>query len=345
MAVRVGVIGTGTIGRDHIRRLTRTLSGSRVVAVNDIDAGLAEKVAARLPGDVRTHGTADGLIADDAVDAVVVCSWGPAHAEQVLAAVAAGKPVFCEKPLATTRADCLRIVEAEVAAGRRLVRVGYMRRYDPAYRELKRVVDAGAIGAPLMMHCVHRNAGVPAFYEPDSTITDTAVHEMDVTRWMFGEEITTVTVLRGRRNRHSGDIDDPLLVLLQTESGILVDVEISVNIRYGYDIRCEVVGEDGTAALGDTAPVTVRLDRGITGRVPADYRERFAEAYDREFQSWLDELRSDLHGSGHTDHDGDRGPSAWDGYAASAVSDATLTAARTGSRIAVQLAPRPALYG
>jgi myo-inositol 2-dehydrogenase/D-chiro-inositol 1-dehydrogenase len=335
--VRVGVIGTGTIGRDHLRRLTRVLSGSRVVAVNDIDAGLAEKVAAGLPGGVRAHGTAGDLIADEAVEAVVVCSWGPAHAEQVLAAVAAGKPVFCEKPLATTRADCLRVVEAEVAAGRRLVRVGYMRRYDPAYRELKQVVDGGAIGAPLMMHCVHRNPGVPAYYESDSTITDTAVHEFDVTRWMFGEEITAVTVLRGRRSRHSGGIDDPVLVLLETESGILVDVEISVNIRYGYDIRGEVVGEDGTAALGETGSVTVRADRGVTGRIPADWRERFAGAYDREFQSWLDELRGD--------GVGERGPSAWDGYAAAAVSDAALTAAHTGSRTAVHLAPRPDLYG
>lgn len=335
MAVRLGVVGTGMIGREHIRRLTRVVSGSRVVAVTDIDAALAEKVAAGLPGDVRVHRTAEELIADDAVEAVVVCSWGPAHAGQVLASIAAGKPVFCEKPLATAQDDCLRVVEAETAAGRRLVQVGYMRRYDAAYQALKRVVDGGEIGAPLMMHCAHRNAGVPGHYEPDATITDTAVHEIDLTRWMFGEEITAVTVLHGRRNRHAGQIIDPLLLLLETEGGVLVDVEVSVNIRYGYDIRGEVVGEDGTASLGDGGPVLVRARGGVTGAVPADWRERFAPAYDRELQCWIDALRGD----------GELGPSAWDGYAAAAVSDAALAALRTGARTPVRLAAKPALYG
>ena len=107
----------------------------------------------------------------------------------MLAAIAAGKPVFCEKPLATTQEACLRIIEAEVAFGRRLVQVGYMRRYDAAYRALKAVVDSGEIGAPLLMHCAHRNPSVPAHYTREMAITDTAVHEIDMVRWMFGEEI------------------------------------------------------------------------------------------------------------------------------------------------------------
>jgi Predicted dehydrogenases and related proteins len=335
MTVRVGVIGTGMIGQDHIRRLTGMPSGARVVAVHDIDADRAAKVAAGLPGDVRVHATAEDLVADDAVDAVLVCSWGPAHAGQVLAAIAAGKPVFCEKPLATTREDCLRVVEAEAAAGRRLVQVGYMRRYDEAYRAVKRIVDDGTLGAPLMMHCAHRNSGVPDHYRPEYTITDTAVHEFDVTRWLFGEEITAVTVLHGRRNRHGGEILDPMLVLLETEGGVLVDVEVSVNIRYGYEIRAEVVCEEGTAELGGPAPATVRRGGGITRHVPADWRERFAQAYDTELRSWIDALRGE----------GELGPSAWDGYAVAAVSDAALTALRTGTRTTVDLAEKPALYG
>ena len=105
--------------------------------------------------------TGQELIDDADVDAVIVCSWGPTHEEYVLAAIAADKPVFCEKPLATTQEACLRIIDAENRLGHRVVQVGYMRRYDDAYRAMKAVVDSGDIGAPLIMHNTHRNPRCP----------------------------------------------------------------------------------------------------------------------------------------------------------------------------------------
>jgi myo-inositol 2-dehydrogenase/D-chiro-inositol 1-dehydrogenase len=333
VTVSVGVIGTGMIGQDHIRRLTRVLSGAQVTAVTDVDAATAQKAADGLPS-ARVHTTGEELIADDAVDAVVVCSWGPTHEQYVLASIAAGKPVFCEKPLATTQEACLRILHAEVELGRRLVQVGYMRRYDAAYRALKSVIDSRSLGEPLLMHCTHRNPSVPGYYTSDSAITDTAVHEIDMVRWMFNEEITATTVLFPRKSRNGGELQDPLLLLLQMESGILVDVEISVNIRYGYDIRGEVSCENGTAALGESSPVTIRRDGTFLGRVPEDWRERFIRAYDVEFQEWLDAVRTE----------GQFGPSAWDGYAAAVVSDAAVEAMRSGTRTTVELTAKPDLY-
>ena len=331
--LRVGVIGTGMIGQDHIRRMTTVLSSVTVTAVADVDADTALRVGAGIGATV--HPTGEDVIADPAVDAVVVCSWGPTHEQYVLAAIGAGKSVFCEKPLATTAAACLRIVDAEIAFGSRLVQVGFMRRYDEAYRALKQVVDGGEIGAPLMMHCAHRNPSVPGYYQKESAITDTAVHEIDMVRWMFGEEIAAARVLVPRKSGNGGDLEDPLFLLLEMAGGALVDVELSVNIKYGYDIRGEVVGENGTAALGELSAVTVRRGGQASAPVPADWRERFIRAYDVEFQEWIDSVAA----TGRP-----AGPSAWDGYAAAVSCDAALVALHSGERAPVTLADQPKLY-
>ena len=121
----------------------------------------------------------------------MICSYGPAHEVDVLAAIAAGKPVFCEKPLTPTADAALRIMEAEQAAGRRLVTVGFMRRFDRTYREMKALLDSGELGETLMVHCAHRNPTVPEHYTWDMAINDTAIHEIDTMRWLLGEEFVT----------------------------------------------------------------------------------------------------------------------------------------------------------
>ena len=334
MTVKVGVIGTGNIGADHIRRLTTVTSGAEVVAVTDIDAARAGEIAAGIGA--RALATGQDVISDDEVDAVLVASWGPTHEEYVLAGVAAGKPVFCEKPLATTADACLRIVDAEIAHGSRLVQVGFMRRYDAGYRAMKKLLDSGKIGEALMVHCAHRNASTSVgHYTSDMAIVDTAVHEIDVLRWLLGEDFVAAEVRKPRKSRQAKpDLIDPQIVLLETESGVHVDVEVYVNCRYGYDIRCEVVAETGTASLHDTSPIAVRTAEGASVPIPDDWRVRFVDAYDTEIQEWADSVAAGAVA----------GPSAWDGYAAAVTTDAALEAQQSGARALVTMKDRPDFF-
>jgi myo-inositol 2-dehydrogenase/D-chiro-inositol 1-dehydrogenase len=249
--------------------------------------------------------------------------------------LAAGKPVFCEKPLAPTQEACLRIIDAEVKAGKRLIQVGFMRRYDAAYQALKATLNAGKIGAPLIFHAAHRNASVPrGLYTSEMAISDTMVHDIDMARWLLDDEVERVQVFAGRKNSVGVDLRDPIFAVMEMAGGALATVEVSVNIGYGYDIRAEISGEKGTAELAESNRVVVKAGDSFSGRVPTDWRERFAAAYDSEIAEWIKSATAG----------GATGPSAWDGYAITAASDAGLKSADTGDKVLVRLRERPTLY-
>jgi myo-inositol 2-dehydrogenase/D-chiro-inositol 1-dehydrogenase len=334
--IQVGIIGTGVMGSDHARILSTVVAGASLTAVYDIDRARAATVAGSVPvgGSIPAVRVLDDpveLIRDDAVDAVLVASSDPTHEELVLACLKAGKPVLCEKPLAPTVEGCQRILDAERAYGSRLVSVGFMRRYDPGYLELKAVLESGRIGAPLLLHCVHRNTAAPAGVPSAMLITGSAVHEIDITRWLLDEEIVVVSVHAPRRSRAAGSTQDPQLLVFESASGVLIDVEVFVNARYGYDVRCELVGEDGTVSLDAVAPTVLRHGSVTGATLPGDWRPRFAEAYRRELQDWVDGLHADQV---------PRGASAWDGYAATVVAQAAVVALESGVRQWVELDPR-----
>ncbi|MFE2315759.1 Gfo/Idh/MocA family protein [Streptomyces sp. NPDC059441] len=336
MTVRVGVIGAGMIGQDHIRRLTEVVTGAAVTAVTDLDQTRAAEVAARVGAMALPTGAE--LTNSRDVDAVLVTSWGPTHAEHVLNALAAGKPVFCEKPLATTAEECMRILEAERAHGRRLVQVGFMRRFDAGYRQMKQVIASGALGAPLMVHCAHRNPDVPESYTSAMAAQDTAVHEIDVLRWLLDDEIVSAQVITPRATSHRFEhLKDPQIMLFETANGVRIDLEVFVNCQYGYDIQCETVGEKGLTRLPDPATVAIRTARRHTTAVMDDWKARFTDAFDTEFREWVAAIGTDGEPTG---------PSAWDGYAATVITDAAVRSLESdGAVVTVDMKPRPTLYG
>lgn len=276
--LRIGVIGAGVMGTDHALLADGFVSGVRVAAVTDVDHDRAAALAGRLDG-ARVAGSATELI--DSVDAVVIASADPTHAELTLAAVAAGKPVLCEKPLAPTVAECAAIVAAEEAAGRRLVSVGFMRRFDPLYVRLRQAIEDGTVGRPVLVHCRSRGVSSAPGATSASSITGSAIHEFDTVPWLLSSPV--VEVAWWAPDPAVGGLRDPQLMLLRTADGALTTVEVFLNAGYGYDIRCEVVGTAGTAELPPSTDVV--------GRYPADWRPRFADAYRLELQAWADAVR------------------------------------------------------
>ncbi|MHA7849012.1 Gfo/Idh/MocA family protein [Serratia sp. D1N4] len=336
MTLNIGVIGTGAIGRDHIRRCSKVLQGSRIVAVNDINRDSAAKVVSELKLDAQVYDNGHDLIRAADVQAVLVTSWGPSHEEFVLAAIAAGKPVFCEKPLAVTAQGCKNIVEAEAKQGKRLVQVGFMRPYDQGYRALKQVLTSGQIGEPLMLHCAHRNPTVGEAYTTDMAITDTLIHEIDVLRWLLDDDYVSVQVVFPRKSSKAySHLKDPQIVLLETAKGARIDVEIFVNCQYGYDIQCEIVGESGIAKLPEPSAVQMRSGAKLSTEILTDWKERFIDAYDVELQAFINDVQTGKL----------TGPSAWDGYAAAVAADACIAAQLSGEIVPIRLPARPDFYG
>ncbi|OMQ21047.1 Gfo/Idh/MocA family protein [Serratia oryzae] len=336
MTLNIGVIGTGAIGRDHIRRCSKVLQGSRIVAVNDINRDSAANVVSELQLDAQVYDNGHDLIRAADVQAVLVTSWGPSHEEFVLAAIAAGKPVFCEKPLAVTAQGCKNIVEAEAKQGKRLVQVGFMRPYDQGYRALKQVLTSGQIGEPLMLHCAHRNPTVGEAYTTDMAITDTLIHEIDVLRWLLDDDYVSVQVVFPRKSSKAySHLKDPQIVLLETAKGTRIDVEIFVNCQYGYDIQCEIVGESGIAKLPEPSSVQMRSGAKLSTEILTDWKERFIDAYDVELQAFINDVQTGKL----------TGPSAWDGYAAAVAADACIAAQLSGEIVPIRLPARPDFYG
>ena len=333
MTLRIGMIGPGAMGQAHIARIHSVIAGGRVVSVHDVFGENAHEVAEQIDGTV--FASSQELIGSDDVDAVMICSFGPAHEPDVIACIRAGKPVFCEKPLAPTADACRRIMDAEQEAGRRLVTVGFMRRFDRGYLDMKAVLASGEIGGPLMVHCAHRNPDVPARYTWDMAINDTAIHEIDTMRWLLEEEFVSARVDRPRRTTRSAPhLQDPLVLILETASGVRVDDEVFVNCQYGYDIRCELVAEIGIVSLADQNAITRRDRGGRHNLITRDHNDRFLGAFIAEVQAWIAAVTTGSH----------TGSTAWDGYAAACVCDAGVRALTDNGVVAVQMIERPAFY-
>ena len=333
--IRVGVIGTGAMGAAHVENLARWVPGAAVTRIFDVDTARAGAIAARVGGSTSESG--ETLIADDGVDAVLVAAPDQLHEPLTLACIAAGKPVLLEKPIASSLEGGRRVVEAEMAAGRRLVQLGFMRHYDPAYVALRASVSGGSIGTVRAAHCIHRNAQSHPSHTDESVLFGSMIHEFDSVPWLLDDTLAAVSVFPSRVAE--GELQDLQVAVLETDDGTIVTVEVYINAGYGYDIHTEVVGTGGTVSLTPPYGVSTRTSTsdtdGVDGRVVTkDGTQRYLDAYRIEVAAWVDGVRA-----GRL-----TGPSAWDGHRANVAAFAAVESLHGGGRVSIPHETRPALY-
>jgi myo-inositol 2-dehydrogenase/D-chiro-inositol 1-dehydrogenase len=333
MTVRIAVIGAGLMGADHAKIIAKDLPGAQLQIVCDMDVTRAQGLSDRY-GAVDVAIDPDSVIARDDVDAVILASPDFTHAPLSLACIKAGKRVLCEKPLSQLPEECLAVMAAEQGTGAKHIMLGFMRRYDRSYIEMKQALDGGTLGRALMMHNFHRNVETPAAdFTGAMAITNSAPHEFDVVRHVLGTEYASITAFQPKR---SDALVAPVVMVLETTDNQLVTIEINNNAAYGYDVCGELVGEAGTIAMNNVAYTRTDMKLSSSTRYESDWRGRYHEAYVRQNRDFLAFVE--------TGKFPDTASDCWDGYCAAIIAQAGVEALVSGTKTQVVMAPKPEFY-
>jgi predicted dehydrogenase len=286
------VIGVGLMGRRHAENLARHVSDARLLAVTDADEVTRERVAKEFGATASASALA--LLERTDVRAVVIASPKRFHEEHAIAAAKGGKDIFLEKPMATSLEGADRVIAAAQKAGVRL-QVGFQRRYDPAYAEARRLVSGGALGRPLFYRGINRDllapVGPPGSMERSDILTESAIHDLDGARWMMADEVVGVrATLAIVGDRATSPTSDLTMVELAFSRGAVAHIEAMWGARYAYDIRSEILCEDGAVVVGGFAQTMLTVLRAGERRddLYPGFLERYADAYVAELRDFVD---------------------------------------------------------
>jgi scyllo-inositol 2-dehydrogenase (NAD+) len=302
--IRIGLIGLGRMGGFYARTVARLGPRVELYAVADPDQRARASVETEL-GLTRVFDYHEAVLALAEIDAVIIASPTSTHAEVVIAAAQAGKAVFCEKPLALSLADTQATLAA-VERARVPMQVGFMRRFDPAYRQAYESIKGGQIGQPVTFKGVGRDPTCPPldYANPAHSgglVVDMGIHDFDLARWLMSSEVERVsaegTLLACAQLAGVGDIDNAV-INLRFENGAIGNVDLSRNARYGYDVRTEVLGAAGAVIVGgltDPAVNGVQLFRPAAAQADQTpfFVRRFAAAYTAQIDYFVDCLEQD----------------------------------------------------
>ncbi len=301
MAVKIGLIGAGRMGRVYASTLAFSVAEVDLVAVADPDAASLAEVSARyhIPGSFSDY---HALLDSKDIEAVVVASPTGTHAEVIRAAAQAGKHIFSEKPLSQDLNACDEALAAVKQAGVKL-QMGFMRRFDAPYAAAKQKIGEGIIGTPVMFKSTSRDPKRTSleFAKRENSgglIMDMGVHDFDLARWLMGSEVTRVhsegACLAFPELKDVGDIDN-VVINLRFASDAIGNIDMSRNAVYGYDIRTEVLGTDGSLWIGylQQTPTLVLTRSGVTHDTVPYFMERFGAAYAEQVRVFVRHILED----------------------------------------------------
>ncbi len=296
--IGIGIIGVGIMGRGHALYLSDYVKGGKVVAIYDANLLTAQKVAKEvfkktkvLP---KVYKELSMILDDQQVKAVIIASPDHLHANHLEQAVLAGKDVLCEKPLASKEKDARKVAKL-VRNSKSIVGIGFMRRFDRPYQDLKKEIESGKYGKVLQIRCTSRNVSSPTATTA-MLLTNVAVHEIDIIRWLLGEEIVSVGVNFAKTTRKANsNLSDPISVNCHTESGVLVTIDICANSTYGYEVGMEVITENGSLVIENLGQLNIaynfKLPTRKGGTLHKDWMGRFKLAYIAELTAFINSLQ------------------------------------------------------
>lgn len=329
--MRMGLLGAGRIGRIHGLNLAARKDAT-LVSVADAFADAAASLAAETGAAVASL---DAILADRTLDAVLICTPTDTHADLIEAAVAAGKAVFCEKPVDLDAARIRTCLETVAKTGRPLM-IGFNRRFDPSFAALQNRLRAGEAGAIEIVSVISRDPSPPPVdyvRRSGGLFRDMMIHDFDMARFLLAEEPVEVFALGSAlvdpAIGQAGDVDTAA-VLMRTASGKIAQISNSRRASYGYDQRIEVHGSKGMLRAGNIHETTVEIATGAGFRadpVQNFFLERYAAAYRAELDAFVAALKGKTAPL----------PSGEDGLKAQILADAATESARSGKPVAVDL--------
>ncbi len=295
--LNIGLVGAGRMGIAYARYLAQRVNGATLHAVADVRLDVAEATRVEF-GAAKAYSDFNDLVNDHTVDAVVVMTPTKLHKAVVIAAAEAGKPIFCEKPLALGLEDALAM-QAAVSRCGVFFQLGFMRRFDPGYVAAKRRIEAGAIGRPCVFKSTSKDKARPSvdYLRPENSgglFIDMGIHDFDLARWFVGEVASVYStggVLAYPEMQGIGDWDNAISAL-RFSNGCIGSVTLSRNGVYGYGIHSEIVGTEGTIQIGydrETPILLLTKDAVVHDTIPGFY-ERFETAYIAQLQDFVENL-------------------------------------------------------